>query len=243
MIELVTDPFDSELWNKKVCKAHIADPFTEEELRAALARERPDIVFAFAPFSSDVMVILSRTGFRLLSLRSTYFLPREVEVEEVDVPPGFSFHAMSEGAPASDDDIRAMAENIGMISRYFRDRRIPREDAIRLYVAWIRNSLFHGYADKAFLILRDGRMAGIVTLKIKDGTGMIDLIGVLPSFQGRGLGRLLLTRAVQWLRSTGVSDIAVVTEGEDIGANVFYQRNGFIIRNFESVFHAYPTYE
>jgi ribosomal protein S18 acetylase RimI-like enzyme len=241
MIELLPEPFDSEVWNKKVCRLYVRAPFAEEELREALAAERPDVVFAFSPCSPGIMETLCRAGFRFISIRSTYALPSGKDVEEPALPSAFRTVSLAQGIRASDEDIRGMAATIGAASRYFNDPRIQPEEAMRLYTAWIRNSLFRGYANEAIAVLHEDRMVGIATLKVKEGTGIIDILGVSPSFQRLGLGGVLLGRAVGFFRSRGIQDIVVVTEGENLKANAFYQHKGFVIRDFSMVFHAHPS--
>jgi ribosomal protein S18 acetylase RimI-like enzyme len=242
MIKLVPEPFDSKLWNKKVFRLFSDGPFTKDECAAAIASQRPDIVYATVSFSPEVMETLSAVGFRPISIRSTYALPDDVTVKERKLPDGVRIASLGDGFTASDEDLKEMALAIGPTSRYFNDPRIPREDAIRLYVTWIRNSLVNGYVKEAFMAIHGERLVGLMTVKLKEGMGVIDLVGVLSSFQRIGLGSILLARAVHFLRSNGVKDVSVVTEGENVRANAFYQRNGFLIRDLAMVYHAHPIY-
>jgi mycothiol synthase len=57
--------------------------------------------------------------------------------------------------------------------------------------------------------------------------GEIRLIGVLPEWRGRGLGRELLRWGVAWLRSSGAATIQIIVEAENELALGLYRRTGF----------------
>ena len=244
MIEFVREPFDSGLWKKEVYKFHVQPPFPNVlELREAIAKTRPDLLFAFVPFSPHIMETMEDVGFHLISIRSTYKLGIDAAKDAPPLPSGMRTVSLKDGFKVSDQDLHEMAVTIGSVSRYFRDRRIPPHQALELYLTWIKNSLFNGYVQEAFLVLNDTRMVGLVTLKIKEGCGSIDLIGVSPSFQRSGIGSRLLWEAFHYFQSNGIKDIYVVTEGENISANAFYQRKGFLLHDLALVYHMHPTYE
>lgn len=244
MIEFIREPFDSELWKKEVYKFHVQPPFPNaQELRDAIAKDRPDLICAFVPFSPHIMETLEDVSFHLISIRTTYKLSHSAVTETRPLPNSMRMVSLKDNFRVSDQDLHEMAVTIGSVSRYFRDRRIPPHQALELYLTWIKNSLFNGYVQEAFLILNGARMVGLVTMKIKDGTGVIDLLGVSPAFQRAGVGGYLMGQAVEYFRSNGIQDIFVSTEGENIPANAFYQRKGFLSHDLALAYHLHPTYE
>ncbi len=52
-------------------------------------------------------------------------------------------------------------------------------------------------------------------------------INVLPSFQGRGVGRALITTLIAHLRAEGVKGAHLVVAQSNTGAIAFYERLGF----------------
>ena len=134
-----------------------------------------------------------------------------------------------------------MADIIGSTSRYFKDKQIPREKAMEIYVTWINNSIYNRYANESFFIMKGDKLTGLVTLKVKDNNGCIDLIGVHNDFQGLGLGKLLLQRGIQYFVDGGAGGIFVVSEGENIPATAFYQKTGFVINKVELVYHRHKS--
>jgi ribosomal protein S18 acetylase RimI-like enzyme len=71
----------------------------------------------------------------------------------------------------------------------------------------------------AFVATADGRPVGFVAVALNafhDGMGVIDIIGVDPDYQRRGIGSRLTHFASDFMRSRGM-DIVVVETGGDPG--------------------------
>jgi GNAT superfamily N-acetyltransferase len=56
---------------------------------------------------------------------------------------------------------------------------------------------------------------------------LIVALGVIPRYQGGGVGQELLRRIEEWARSEGKRELLVVTSNDNLPALAFYQRNGF----------------
>ena len=52
-------------------------------------------------------------------------------------------------------------------------------------------------------------------------------VGVLPQYQGRGIGRALITQVEKFAREQGRPRLFVVTTNDNLPALAFYQRLGF----------------
>lgn len=74
-----------------------------------------------------------------------------------------------------------------------------------------------------------GRPAAILTLSQKDDVGWIEGLGVEPQFQGRGLGRLALEKALAVLAARGVSEVRLLVADANARALSLYQRHGFVV--------------
>jgi len=48
-----------------------------------------------------------------------------------------------------------------------------------------------------------------------------------PSYRSRGVGSLLLREAAALARSEGLARITLLTDGDNLRAHAFYERNGF----------------
>jgi mycothiol synthase len=59
-------------------------------------------------------------------------------------------------------------------------------------------------------------------------TGYVSMIGVLPAWRGRGLGRELLRWSVAYLRGRGAGPIELAVEAANDRATELYRRHGFV---------------
>ena len=85
-----------------------------------------------------------------------------------------------------------------------------------------------------FVAVVDGRPVGFVAVALDafhEGMGLIDIIGVDPDYQRRGIGSRLTEFATKHMSSRGM-DIAVVETGGDPGhqpARAAYEAEGFTL--------------
>src|SRR5262249_46521256 len=79
--------------------------------------------------------------------------------------------------------------------------------------------------------LIDGVPAGCLLLSRTDVGGLIEVVymGVAVEFRRRGVGRLLIQRALQRARECGVRGITLVVDERNDGARRLYERFGFAI--------------
>lgn len=242
MIEVRQDEFDSRHFGKRVYKAWVHGDAVPAAMFDDLHAETADIVFAFTACTFRNAAAMHGLGFDLVSVRSTY----EADAREipcaVEPPAGVSIRRLSEGRPTiCADDLRLLADTVGRTSRYFRDENVPRAVATRIYVEWLENSLYRGYAPDAVLAFAGERLVGVNTLRFHGEAGTIDLIGVVPGSQGGGVGRALLCEGVRICRERGATTIRVVTEAENVAACRFYQRHRFLLTATELVWHRHAA--
>lgn len=190
----------------------------------------------FVPVDPIVFAALIDKGFRLISVRNTYVLHDAVHYPSVSKDTSVLIEIFNESTKMTRKETIELARPIWEFSRYRRDTEIPVSKSLWLYGTWIANSFYHGYADRCFVVRIGKKIVGLCTVKIKAGDGYIDLLGILPSYQGKYIGSQLLTRAVAYLRERA-KRILVVTEGENIPANRLYQKHGFMIDRVELVYH------
>ncbi|KKP32570.1 MAG: hypothetical protein UR23_C0058G0005 [Candidatus Roizmanbacteria bacterium GW2011_GWA2_32_13] len=78
------------------------------------------------------------------------------------------------------------------------------------------------------------KIIGFITLKLIGGKCLIDLIAVNPKYQNKGVGTLLISKAI---KSFSDYKITVGTEAENIKAVNFYLKNNFKIVDYYLIFH------
>ncbi|HEY1955737.1 MAG TPA: GNAT family N-acetyltransferase [Polyangiaceae bacterium] len=68
---------------------------------------------------------------------------------------------------------------------------------------------------------------GFCHVEHNGASGYIQALGVLPAFEGRGIGAALLSRAIESLRASGAEHIELCTEEDNARARRLYARAGF----------------
>ncbi len=80
----------------------------------------------------------------------------------------------------------------------------------------------------------DGELAGqIRLLKFWNDYAFIDLIAVMPQHRGRGVGRALMEKAIQWAKEKGLPGLMAETQNINVSACRFYERCGFQLGGFD----------
>jgi ribosomal protein S18 acetylase RimI-like enzyme len=234
--EFRQDAFDTEKLGSRVFKLWLHDDASEAaSLASMIEASAADLVCCFSSYSARNIALVQNLGFRLISVRQTY--ERDLAPEgDVPMPAGFEVRLAQPGESLAPAPLRSLAEIIGLSSRYFKDPGIPRARSQALYEAWLANSLA-GYAAAVVLGKQGDDVLGIHTLRIGQGVGVVDLIGVDSRAQGSGLGSALLLYGLRECARRGVARARVVTEGENVGASRFYQRHGFLLCSTELVWH------
>ena len=234
------DEFDSKLLEKPVHKLIILEEISDDSAITDCVHSAPapGMVCCFTPHQPRMLAWLKKEGFDLITTRNTYQL--KLPNANADQEQAAGMRILKKGELPHDSVLKSfdslMAEIIPK-SRFAKDALIPVAKAWEIYRQWLFNSFFNGFADEYFVIEAQGEYVGLITLKIREAWGFIDLIVVDRKFQGMKIGKTLLRLAKSFMADRGIGILKVETEGENIQSNVFYQRNGFVLENFELVFH------
>jgi mycothiol synthase len=162
-------------------------------------------------------------GFRYHSSLWRFELPRSVEVAGPAFPVEFRVR------PYSDADLDAFVE---LANDSFVDHPTP--------MSFPHTAVAHvhglpGFDPGHILLVADGGDGPLIAwtkteLSIGDDSarrGTIALIGVLPAWRGRGLGRELLRWGIDHLRGAGAETIDLAVEAANDRALGLYRRTGF----------------
>ena len=121
--------------------------------------------------------------------------------------------------------LEALCEGLFREGRFFNDPFFTHQEAERLYLQWVINSL-RDRTSRIFFVEGSGF---VVCHRIKN-RGDIGLIGVTPARQGKGIGRSLVRRALTWFQEEKLDNVTVRTQATNISAMNFYLRMGFRIK-------------
>lgn len=87
----------------------------------------------------------------------------------------------------------------------------------------------------AFLTYVDKRVAGeIILRKNWNKFTLVEWIGVDRNFRRMGIGRALISRAIQWARDKKLPGIMLETQDNNVGACLFYASCGFVLKGFDT---------
>jgi mycothiol synthase len=154
-------------------------------------------------------------------IRTLQMLSVGLPVPVVDVPPGAILRTFE---PMHDED-EWLEQNNAAFAHHPEQGAWLREDlAERTNEPWFDPS--------GFLLLEiDGRLAASCWTKVHelhpDRSGEIYVVSVHPDFQGRNLGRVMVTQGLAALRRKGVATAVLFVDEDNVGAKKLYESIGF----------------
>ena len=144
------------------------------------------------------------------------------------------------GVKADDyPQIGEIAKTAFRLHRFWTDRDLERMDVERYYgieVEGFRDELSRDRDGFEILVADEGgQILGYIVLKIDRHLssiyrcywGIITSFALRPDSRGKGVGTLLLERALQWFQERGTERIDVLTDSENIAAIQCYEKQGF----------------
>lgn len=226
--------WDSCFFGKRIAKITINDPdeiYIEEKLREYKSLDF-DLVYVFLKGETKLPDRLcSLYHCKLVDCKVIY----QADVKgEYEVSP---FITDYQGEPSG---LYELALQSGVDSRYRLDDSFSESDFEKLYKTWVDNSVSGLLADKVFIYKQQEQtIEGFVTVKIRKGEASIGLIATDAPHRGKGIGSQLLSVVKQYAKNASVSTVSVATQKQNASACAFYEKNGFILKNETTIYHAW----
>ena len=129
--------------------------------------------------------------------------------------------------------LKKIIKSLFLHSRFYHDPFFTKDDADKIYQAWIEDAIRGISADKVFWVKNKGF---IVCKKSHLKIGEISLIGVANKFRGKGIGRALLASSLKWFYRQGLNKVRVRTQLNNINSLNFYLSAGFKLYSCDMVF-------
>lgn len=157
-------------------------------------------------------------------VRTLQMLRVQLPVPVLDVPPGAQLRTFE---PQHDEQRWLEQNNAAFADHPEQGAWLPRDLAERTLEPWFDPS--------GFLLLEiEGRLAASCWTKVHelhpDRFGEIYVISVHPDFQGRNLGRIMVTQGLGALRRKGVSSAVLFVDESNAGARSLYDALGFTLQ-------------
>jgi ribosomal protein S18 acetylase RimI-like enzyme len=68
----------------------------------------------------------------------------------------------------------------------------------------------------------------------------VEELTVNMEFRGKGVGRALISRAIEWAKAQGFPGVTLETQTNNVPACMLYEKYGFVLSGFDS--HAYKNF-
>jgi GNAT superfamily N-acetyltransferase len=227
--------WDSRLFKKKIGEfipvsrgtAHIRDALEK-------ARKEGFKYLTYRTNSQDTMFIrlLETFGFYLTDIGIILVLKNDAFFQEISRRESKYRESLK---IATHDDIpmlRRLVKSLFLESRFYNDPFFTKDEAGRLYEAWIENSVKGEVSDIVYCVPQ----TGFITCKKSGGnSGEIVLVGIKKGLRGRGIGSALTEEAMRWFKKQGITRISVRTQLKNLNALNFYINLGFLPEKYDIV--------
>ena len=219
--------------------ARVVNPrASAEELRQAVAELRrrriPLAYWAADRPSVELQALADSLGGRLVDEKLT-FLVKLASLPEIALPATPRVESYQENMSLA--DLKQLAVESGIYSRFIVDPRFPKDKARAMFEEWMVRSVQKIVAEEV-LVIRDGeRVVGMATLAVKGDRGSIGLVAVHESARGKRYGEALVRAAQAWCASRGLAQCQVTTQAANLPARKLYEKCGFRLDQTEFYFH------
>lgn len=154
--------------------------------------------------------------------------------------PSSSFKVVEYTQCQATELLLALAVQSGLHSRFNVDPHIPKYKFESMFHVWMERSVAHDLADVVFVAVHPAnthQYLGVITASVEHGVGKVGLLSVLPSYQGKGIGSLLMRAVHQWMYAHECSEMIVVTQQDNAAACKLYAQLDYRIQSLENFYH------
>lgn len=136
------------------------------------------------------------------------------------------------------EQIRQLALESGVYSRFFLDQNFKSNEYIRLYSRWIENAVNRVNTFDVIVATKDNNIIGFSTLNKKsDVLSDIGLVSVSKEFRGLGIGKKIINESIWRAKQSGYEEIQVATQLENVAAMHLYTSTDFKIKTITNIYH------
>jgi ribosomal protein S18 acetylase RimI-like enzyme len=198
-------------------------------------KELPKSAFYYAkvPVTSVLQVgALTSAGFRIIDVNITFERQPEAITSNEKI-------IVRDVKPEDENEILNIAETSFVYSRFHLDPLVSKELADKIKREWIANYIRKQRGERLLVAEINGKPVGFLAeLVTNEKTGVIDLIGVEKTMQGRGVGKELVQFHINDAFNK-YSKLIVGTQIANIPSMRLYQNCGYNTSNSTYVLHAH----
>ena len=135
------------------------------------------------------------------------------------------------------DQIRLLALEAGVYSRFRVDPGFRGKEFEKLYTQWIIKSL-NGDMARDVIVYKIGKKeVGFLTLRDKNAKCNIGLIATDSKYRRRGIGEKLMKEAFRKAADWGYKEMDIVTQKANVTSCKFYRKMGFRLESVVNIYH------
>lgn len=125
-------------------------------------------------------------------------------------------------------DIVKVLQEVNAFYRPTLETRILNKSNLNSFEEYLDKVLTHGHV---FIAQENAEIAGLVIFYANDtvkSKGFIPLVAIRENFQGRGLGKLLMTETLKTIKKNGMQKVLINTWSQNVRAISLYKNLGFV---------------
>jgi dTDP-4-amino-4,6-dideoxy-D-galactose acyltransferase len=213
--------WDSELLKKKIGEIKnipIAEEIILKHLEKAKKTSYQYLILRLNEFNCKELLILKNCGFYISDIGVTLKSSLNNLVTHKS-----NIYPVREATLKDLPSLKKIISGLFTDSRFYNDPFFNRKEADLIFSKWIENSIRKEVADVVYIIPEKA----FITCKRRGLTGEIPLIGVKKGERGKGMGKALFFKAVEWFKDNKVTSIYVRTQLKNLKALNFYESLGF----------------
>lgn len=210
--------WDSKFFNKKIGRFDASKVINFDEFYENA--KSFDLVYVFSDKPLDINA-------KLVDIKLTFEKPVE----------NYDSHLSIEQYQKDKHDYNQLLELAylsGHESRFKNDKFFSEEDFKRLYEKWLDKNINESH-QHVLVYVENDTIAGFVSYETQAKEAFINLIAVDPNFQGKGIGKKLMREVENKLSLS--SALIVPTQKTNKSAVIFYEHNGFTLRQEKYIYH------
>ncbi len=221
-------------WDSKLLKKNIGEikdilineEIIKEHIEEAKKRSYKYLIIRLNDFKCHELLLLNKYGFYISDIGITL----KASLKEI-VTTQINGYPIREATQKDIDSLKRIMPGLFIHSRFYNDPFFSKREADLIFSKWIENSIKREVVDIVFVIPE----RAFIACKKKGSIGEISLIGVKRGEEGKGLGKALVSRSVEWFKDNKISFIYVRTQLKNTRALNFYESLGFKIDSYDIV--------
>lgn len=229
-------PFDTQLFGFKIAKL-LPQNFTTNQLSTTLNRLQLQGIRLVYGQVDPTDKIANLAAQQLNGYLCSQQLTFEIVLSKLAPLPPSSPRVAAYRGKKPTTEMKNLAFNIGKLSRFGTDPKMPKELMLKMYSAWITNSVNQTIADRVLVIKEQDKIIAMLTFSHKKPRGKIGLVAVDPKHRGKNLATQLVQSAFNYLIINGSYQIQVITQKANLPACNLYQKLGFTQKQAVNFYH------